>query len=1133
MDLLRKLEIFKSRFQGRPDMYGRARKVPDKKTGGERTVYSPVCGNFYADVCHIKRGTDVHCIDCEHQAWEPVSDKSISQHISGHHMHNLFPVLEDGTVRFGVVDFDMKPGKEDKGYDFFEVKKFCTILKAQNIGYGTARSTTAGYHVCVFFKDPFPAAKVRAVMQKLFEACGFDKYVKERTKTSYPEIFPKQDFIQEGFFGSGVTPPMVEPLFLKERKCWVDDNDVMIGRELSEGRDDINATIDAQWEYLDALPWADPATFDAIIEHYALKVDDLVTLKKRAQYAKESGPSIGGGTSRPHGSMEKVMFGCEAFRELGAKLPNGHDPSHYEGMALWLMAINTVDGREWFRENVPTWGQDQGEIRQLEQAVKASYRPYSCESMKVNGICFKDGLCLDAAPRLKTKEGADQTDGALEDLNEIDQKRFNPYRYSYSQGADLFHKLLDEATKLLEIEDVPQREDALRSLAARVQVFEKRQQKAFKEHVDKIQKALQIPKNRVGPIFKAAEAAFYEQKKELLEEDPGKYEVGSNVYRKRYGGGKYGYFQIIKGKDDFTELLLCEIDILIHEERYYMEEGDVRRTVYRGKVVSPDSEKNFEIRTEDWASDVKFLEYFTQLMGTSFSPIRKQLENIKQAAIGWSEKRKLTHKVTSFLTQGFYHNQYLMPSVTVDAMGLRPTKAGAIDTSQKEVVKHLDWKILDDDTVAETLRHLKDDFLVAWPAEWTYIGLAHVFRSIVMPLMNWGNYPTLFFDGLTGLGKSEITKALQAFWGDFPKLVNLGSSQKYLEEMAYEFKDACLVLDDFKNLTPQQRSAVLQHIQYGYDGSATGKLNRDSTMRKARFNRSTTIMSGEGFIHNHSSVVARTILIEASRFDNEKTRPHYMNVMKMQPNYSGITPRFLHWLLGREKGPLHLEFNDTRIELQRYAKGRQNASRIAENLAGNRLVWTLFTRFMEDNSVILASEREEMDAKHMAILQNLFNRMVIRCEEEQEAANFKTILTSLIVTGRVVVTGLKGYPNPDPRATVVGFVPDPENQKVGYYFPDAVIQEVNEALRQQGVMLQKRTVSRQLADLKIIISASDDRNMKQIRRNNALIRVWVFDHTALELVVEEEGQDGETMKTAKVVPIRPESQAMRDTFGIF
>lgn len=1126
MDLKKKLQIFRDRFHGRQDVYGRqsSREIV-RKDGTRVKPYYPVCNNLYIDVCHIALNDGVPCSDCEHRDWDLVSDSSVHQHIEAQYVHNVYPVLPEGMIRFGAIDFDCKPGKESQGYSFFEVKKFCKILKARGIEYGIARSTNNGYHVYVFFKEPYPAARFRAVISKFFEAAGFDVYVKERAKSAYPEIFPKQDYVSNGFFGNGITPPMIEPLMMKGKKCWVDDNDVMIGSEIEDGE----AMIAAQWGYLEKLPWADPTALDKVIEHYALKVEDIAVLKKRVTESV-SRQTTGDGTTRPQGYIEKILYGCEAFQKLTARIKNqGHEPSHFEGMALWHLAINTVDGKDWFQRNVTTWGQTQSEVKQLEFSIQHNYRPHSCNWMKEQGICVREGLCAEAAPRTKT---SDAPCGALEDLSEQEQKLYNPYRFAFSPGAELLNALIKEVEELIELENVEQKETILQDLAVRIQVLDKRQARSFKEHIDRLQKSLKIAKNRVASIFKAAEKVHYDQQLTILEEDSSVYQVGSNDYRKRFGGGKYGYYQIIKGKESFQEILLCEIDILIQEERYYLDEGDVIRTVYRGKVIGQDSEKNFEIGTDDWASDIKFLEYFTQLMGTSFSPIRKQLENIKQAAIGWSDKKKFTNKLTSVLTQGFYKDQYVMPSVTVDPLGIRPTKVGAIDTSKKDVVMHLDWKILDDNTFLETLHHIKDNFLRAWPEEWTYIGLAHAFRPLIRALMNWTTYPTLFFDGLTGIGKSEAIGALQAFWGDFPKLVNLTVTQKYLEELSYEFKYACLALDDFKNLSPQHKKAVLHQIQYGFDGSSTGKLNRDSSMRKARFNRATTIMSGEGFINHQASVVARTILIEASRFDNEATAHHYAKVLQMRRNYSGITPRFLHWLMGRDRSLLHTEFAAFRVELQSLAKGRQNASRIADNLAGNRLVWTLFTRFMEDFSVILTNEREEMDAKHLAIVQQLFHKMVQRCEEEQESSSFTTILKSLIVSKRIVVEGLHGYSTDDPRAPVVGFIPNPENQRIGYYYPDILMNEVNNTLRQQDVPLQKRTISSQLADLKIIVEADSGRYMKTIRKNGVNIKVWVFDHVALELIVDEE-KGAETVSPPKVMPLLRGVQAMRDNYGLY
>ena len=1132
MDLAKKVEIFRSRFRGRQDVYGRARKVDDAK-GQVRTAYSPVCNNLWAEFCHLERKTGVDCSDCEHQAWDPVTAENVADHICGSQMHNYYLMLEGGVVHFAAVDFDVKPGKEDKGYDFFEVQKVCAILKTQGIAYGIARSSSAGYHVYMFFEKPYSAAAIRAVMSKVFSWAGYDRYLKEGIKPAYPETFPKQDYVAKGF-GNGLTPPMVEPMMMKGRKCWVDEEDKPIGQDLPEGDD----FIKAQWNYLESMPWTDPAAFDRIIEEHRLKVDDLPTLKKQAEESLKRVELVGTGITRPHGQIEKVIFGCEAFLGLYQKIKeNGHQPSHDEGHALWNLAINTADGRDWFRENVKSWGRNQREIKELEFSIRKNYRPNSCKTMKDQGICHKDGLCAQAAPRPKTADPAD-TDGALDDLTEQDQKQYNPYRFIFTEGAELLHELIKEADKLLEMpetegEDVlVLKEQKLKDLVRRAQALDKKRVRDFKAHVDKLQKPLKIPKNRVAPLFKEASQERFERDQELLDEDSTVYEVGEFVYRKRIGG-KFGYFQIVRGKNELLEKLLIDIDFVVTEERYFTEEGGVTRTVYKGYARSDDGERKFEIPAELWSSDAEFIRYFSILLGGKFRPIRKQVEHIRQAILGWCEKMRYTKKVSSLMTQGFYEGHFLMPSVTVDATGLRPTSPGLLEIAHKDVIGNLDWTILQEDVLLETLRHIKTDFLTAWPDDWTFTGLAHVFYPLMRHVMKWKTFPTLFYDGLTGIGKSELLRLFQKFYGSgFEQLINLTSSQKYLEEMGYEFKDVCLVADDFKDLSYQQRDSVMKQIQYGYDGSSSGKLKRDSTPRATRRNRATLIMSGEDFIRNQASVVARTLLVEVQKFDQGATSEAYLRCVQMSKNYCGVTPRFLHWLLTRDSELMQKDYEDIRMTLFRFANGRQNASRIANNVAANHITWKQFTSFMEDMAVISREEHEELNERHWTVSQTLFHRMVSRCEEEQESVNFKGILVSLIMSGAVRVEGLK-QPVENPRAPVVGYLPEPTDPSIGHYYPDSVMNAVNEVLRPHGIVLPKRVVARQLIDSKIIKEVDAQRQNKLVRHGGGRVRVWVLDHTVLELTTAESKVEAVPAPADNVIELKPGVQAFRDGYGLF
>lgn len=99
----------------------------------------------------------------------------------------IFPLRDDGTVRFAAIDLD-EPN--------FELATAMQLLIPGMSWVEESRSGNA--HVWVFFEEDAPAWAARAVLRGATEAVG-------RTDV---EIFPKQDQLREGMVGNYINLPL-------------------------------------------------------------------------------------------------------------------------------------------------------------------------------------------------------------------------------------------------------------------------------------------------------------------------------------------------------------------------------------------------------------------------------------------------------------------------------------------------------------------------------------------------------------------------------------------------------------------------------------------------------------------------------------------------------------------------------------------------------------------------------------------------------------------------------------------------------------------------------------------------------------------------------------------------------------
>lgn len=1087
LDESSKVKLFRDRFFGRQDVYGRKWSV--QNADGVKSGYAPVCDNHWKDNCHRKLKDGVQCGQCTHRRWAPVTDEAVLKHIKGEEQHIYYVLHTTGTIRFGAIDFDMKPGKEDIGYSFEDVRKASNLISSYGIPHYIARSTTFGYHLYFFFSEFYSANKFRCFIAEIFERLGFMEEMR-RSGKPIPEFFPKQSYAGRDGIGNGIKPPMIEAQFPKGRNCWVSVDDKV---------------IEDQWGYLASMVTINPEMFDGM-----LAKEDIEIIEDRSAPGERSLPGMGRERNGNHqkwqpplkGSIEKVLEGCAAFRRLKEKVTAGVVLGHSEGFALYHMCMHTLDGIDWFKANVKGWGESGGDLRQLEHSIDKSYLPWTCKKLQESGICIPGTQCFEKKP---PREIVDGLEVYRDDLPRDKWPEPSPIRYAHGKGEDCLLKLQKEAEDLKDVTDTTQVTTKLKDIARRVQVFDGGQQKEFKTFV----KGLKVVKaNEVAKIFNTASTDHEEHvKKQIIARDDSS-SFDDHFYMR---SDPSGYFYMKSMSDGKTKTIkLCSYDINITEERSYLDDGRILKSMYSGTVKMPGFEKGFEIDVDEWNDNSKFVTYFGKLIGHNFSPLRQNLEYIRQAALAFSKKSTIERKAF-LMTQGYYGDTYLMPTCVIDSTGVRPNTTSFVDLKFKET-RNLDFKILEVEELKSTLRHLKTEFFTCWPELWTYTGIAHTLMPAVMAPMGWTKRTTLFYEGLTGGGKSELTHALQYFWGKFESIANFFSSAKGIRELGYQFKDACVVVDDYKGLSREQVSAVKECILRSYDGTAEYKLTVNSEMRVPKATRGIYMMSGEEFITSDAATVARTVLVVTTKHNTQETQYKYASVRQNRGNYCGITPVFISWFLAQDRKACEERFESIRLRLKDGNHSAQNIDRISTNLAMNYVTWELLTGFMISVGVLSEFEKEVMDDKHWGHILMMRSDMVERCAAEQSSEIFLEVLRELIHTGEVSIDSLQGFMNPNKKT--IGFIPK-DTVEVVCLFPKTVFEVVKSFCHNQPITGTDKAIIRQLDDQGAVAMKDSNRLTKLVRYKGSQQRVWALKMTSLNL-----GSAAHSDERGKVIPLR-------------
>jgi hypothetical protein len=232
---LEKVALFRSRFRGRDDIYPRF--WSNTRTG--RKGYAPACGNeWIRGVCEKPR---LECGECPNQAFLPVEDKVILDHLQGRHVVGVYPLLTDDTCWFLAADFDKASWTDD-------VAAFAETCHAHGLPAAVERSRSGnGAHVWFFFSAPVAASAARQLGCYLITETMSRRH--QLSMGSYDRLFPNQDTLPRGGFGNLIALPLQHG----PRQM---GNTVFIDNQFVPHPD--------QWRFLSTHPRIEPATVESL-----------------------------------------------------------------------------------------------------------------------------------------------------------------------------------------------------------------------------------------------------------------------------------------------------------------------------------------------------------------------------------------------------------------------------------------------------------------------------------------------------------------------------------------------------------------------------------------------------------------------------------------------------------------------------------------------------------------------------------------------------------------------------------------------------------------------------------------------------------------------------------------------------
>ncbi len=286
-----KVALFRSLFRGREDLYPKL--WTNARTG--RKGYAPACANeWVSGVCEKPR---VKCGECPNQAFLPVEDRVILDHLQGRHVIGVYALLTDETCWFLAADFDKASWADD-------VTTFVDTCRMAGILAAVERSRSGnGAHVWFFFSSPVPATAARKMGCYLITETMTRRH--QLSMASYDRLFPNQDTLPRGGFGNLIALPLQHG----PRQM---GNTVFLDEHLIPYAD--------QWSFLSSHPRIKPATVEAVAREATRKGHVVgVRLTDMADAGTTAPWLTGSGTRSPSGPP-RVRFNIPLPPEVRAVL---------------------------------------------------------------------------------------------------------------------------------------------------------------------------------------------------------------------------------------------------------------------------------------------------------------------------------------------------------------------------------------------------------------------------------------------------------------------------------------------------------------------------------------------------------------------------------------------------------------------------------------------------------------------------------------------------------------------------------------------------------------------------------------------------------------------------------------------
>ncbi len=372
--------------------------------------------------------------------------------------------------------------------------------------------------------------------------------------------------------------------------------------------------------------------------------------------------------------------------------------------------------------------------------------------------------------------------------------------------------------------------------------------------------------------------------------------------------------------------------------------------------------------------------------------------------------------------------------------------------------------------------------------------LAAVYRSV------FGEAEvSLFLSGTTGVFKTALAALCQQHFGssmDAAHLpANFASTANAIERLAFDAKDALMVIDDF--VPTISGSAVLEKLAerlFRSVGNHQGRhrLGTDGTLDASRPPRAMILATGEE-VPRGESLRARLLVIDVGPGDVDRERLSGCQQAAQGGSLAEAMGRFIAWLADRHEE--HRQSLRARVERIRFqGRGAKIHPRLPFALAELEAGWQVWLEFALEIGAIDPNEHERLVRRGSLAMDQLAAAQEKYHHDQDPAHRFFSLIRLAVSSGSAHVANRKGAAPEAPQAW--GWRQNPRTRKwvpqgtrIGWIIksdlfvdPETSYDVAQRLAGNNRLPIAAQTLHRRLRERGLLLSTDQGRQMVQVRR---------------------------------------------------